>query len=345
MKKRVYIAYTGGTIGMTPSPEGYVPTPGYLQKKMEEMSELKNDLMPEYDVHEYHPLLDSSNMTPENWVTIAADIEANYKDYDGFVVLHGTDTMAYTASALAYMLEGLEKPVIITGSQIPLCEVRNDARENLITAIMIAANYRIPEVCLYFGDRLLRGCRAVKVHADQLDAFASPNFPPLGAAGVDVRINWELVLPPRTKPIQVNKISSEHSIATLRLFPGITAAVVENILQPPLKGMVLEMFGVGNGPGLNQEIINAIRRAIDRGVVVVAVTQCWHGAVSLGSYAAGSAFARAGVISGFDMTTEAAVAKLFYLFSLGLSVDEVKRRMVLNICGELSAIELAHQDN
>jgi len=161
MKKRVYIAYTGGTIGMTRGTDGYIPTPGYLKKQMENILELKHEIMPEYDICEYNPLLDSSNMTPHNWVAIAMDIVQNYDKYDGFVILHGTDTMAYTASALSFMLEGLDKPVIITGSQIPICEIRNDARDNLITAIMIAGNYQIPEVCLYFGDKLLRGNRSM----------------------------------------------------------------------------------------------------------------------------------------------------------------------------------------
>jgi len=335
MKKRVYIAYTGGTIGMTNTPEGYAPAPGYLEKQMEAILELKSDIMPDYEIHEYNPLLDSSNMTPDKWVAIAADIRENYDKYDGFVVLHGTDTMAYTASALSFMLEGLEKPVIITGSQIPLCEIRNDARKNLITAIMIAGNYKIPEVCLYFGDKLLRGCRSVKVNADQLDAFASPNFPPLGTAGVDIRVNWDLALPRKNNSIQVNEFG-EHSIATLRLFPGITAKVVENILQPPLKGLVLETYGVGNGPDQNKKLIKVLKNATERGIVIIACTQCLQGTVNLGEYAAGSVLAKAGVISGYDMTTEAALAKMFYLFSQGLSVADVKKKMQINICGELT---------
>ena len=171
MKKRIYIAYTGGTIGMRPTASGYAPAPGFLEAQLAAMPELRSELMPEYDIHEYTPLLDSSNITPTEWMTIAQDLAAHYEDYDGFIVLHGTDTMAYTASALAFMLQGLRKPVIFTGSQIPLCEVRNDARENLITVLLLAARYAIPEVCLYFGDALLRSCRAVKVNAEGFDAF------------------------------------------------------------------------------------------------------------------------------------------------------------------------------
>src|SRR2546430_3385601 len=178
---------------------GYRPQPGYLQKQMAAMPELRHASMPSFTIHEYDPLLDSANMTPREWVGIARDIADNYPRYDGFVVLHGTDTMAYTASALPFMLRGLGKAVIITGSQIPLCEVRNDARENLITSLMIAAAHDIPEVCLYFGGKLLRGCRAVKVSASGFAAFDSPNVPPLGTVGIDIDINWELVRKPRRR--------------------------------------------------------------------------------------------------------------------------------------------------
>lgn len=336
MRKKVYIAYTGGTIGMTPSEEGYAPQPGYLKEQMEKMLELKSGLMPQYFVNEYNPLLDSSNMTPQEWVAIAQDIADHYHEYDGFVVLHGTDTMAYTASALSFMLEGLQKPVIFTGSQIPICEIRNDARDNLITAILIAGNFAIPEVCLYFGDRLFRGNRTVKVNADRLDAFDSPNFPPLGTVGVDIKINNSLINNVSEKAITVHKFSNNHSISALRLFPGISARVVENILHPPLKGLVLETYGLGNIPDQNQELINVLKKACDQGIVIVACTQSLRGTVDLGAYKAGSVLERVGVISGFDMTTEAALTKMYYLFSRGYSVEEVRRLMQVNIRGELT---------
>ena len=200
MKKRVYIAYTGGTIGMTQTPDGYAPAYGFLEAQIAAMPELRSDLMPEFDIHEYDPLLDSANMTPAEWLKIAEDIADHYDQFDGFIVLHGTDTMAYTASASPFMLQGLRKPVILTGSQIPLCEVRTDARANMITVMMIAAQFAIPEVCLYFGNQLLRGCRSVKVNADGFDAFASPNYPPLGEIGIGIEINWDVVLPPPDTP-------------------------------------------------------------------------------------------------------------------------------------------------
>src|SRR5260370_23682828 len=216
---------------------GYSPEQGYLQQQMRAMPELKHGTIPSFTIHEYEPLLDSSNMTPREWVKIARDIAAHYDDYDGFVVLHGTDTMAYTASALPFMLHGLGKPVIITGSQIPLCEVRNDARENLITSLLIAAGYDIPEGCLYFGGSLLRGCRAVKVSADGFAAFASPNLPPLGTVGIDIVINWPLVRKKHGR-MRVDEFAEPVYVSALRLFPGIAPNLVRYVLRPPLQGLV-----------------------------------------------------------------------------------------------------------
>ena len=335
-KKRVYIVYTGGTIGMKRKRAGYVPEPGYLQLQMSKMSELEHESMPEYTIHEYDPLLDSSNMTPREWVKIARDVEAHYARFDGFVVLHGTDTMAYTASALPFLLSGLRKPVIITGSQIPLCEIRNDARENLITSLMLAANYVIPEVCLYFGGKLLRGCRATKVSADGFAAFDSPNFPPLGTVGIDIDVTWDLVRKSRGERLRVQELT-RPVVSALRLFPGISPELVRNVLRPPLQGLVLEAYGVGNGPDQDREFIDALAAATKRGVVIVDCTQCLEGTVNLEEYAAGSALARAGVISGVDMTAEAALAKLYYLFSRGFGPARVKREMQRDLRGELTA--------
>lgn len=337
MNRRVFIAYTGGTIGMIKGDSGYRPAPGALQALMAGMPEFNHASMPAYVLHEYNPLLDSSNMLPEDWWTIAQDIAAHYEDYDGFVVLHGTDTMAYTASALAFMLQGLRKPVILTGSQIPLCELRNDARENLVASLLIAAQAPLPEVCLYFANRLLRGCRAVKVSAGGLEAFASPNYLPLGEAGVELNIHWERVLPMPAKgtPLRVQRLGQSY-VGAVRLFPGISARVLRNLLQPPLQGLVLEAYGVGNAPDRDAEFLAALAEATARGVVVVSCTQCLQGAVDLDDYATGAALKRAGVIGGADMTREAALAKLFYLFGAGLAPEEVKAQMQTNLRGEIS---------
>jgi len=336
MRKRVYIAYTGGTIGMKRTEDGYVPATGYLEKLMNNIPELKSDILPDYQICEYEPLLDSSNMTPHDWLKIANDIAAHYREFDGFVVLHGTDTMAYTASALPFMLQGLQKPVILTGAQIPLCKVRNDARENLITALLIAANHKIPEVCLCFGDKLLRGNRAVKVDAEGLDAFESPNFPALGTVGIEININWDLVLgPAKTRqPLAVNALN-EARVAGLRLFPGISIDIIKNFLQPPIRGLILQTYGMGNAPG-DLKLISAFKAANDRGVVIVNCTQCLKGTVNMEDYATGAALAKAGVISGFDMTLEAALAKLSFLLNQKLSVAKIKKMMQIDMRGELT---------
>lgn len=337
MKKRIYIADTGGTIGMKPGERGYEPSPGFLGEQMAKMEILKSPLMPEYHIHEYDPPMDSSSMSPSTWFDIAEDIAAHHDDYDGFLVIHGTDTMAYTASALSLMLEGLKKPVILTGGQIPLCEVRNDSRENLITSLLLAARDDIHEVCLFFNNRLFRGNRTTKVNAGSFDAFDSPNFPPLGTTGIDIEIDSALLLP---KPhehaqLRVHKLH-DSPVAVLRLFPGISAAVVKNLLAPPIKGLVLETYGVGNAPDNDPELMAVLKEASDRGVVIVNCTQCLKGRVRMGAYATGSGLLEAGVISGFDMTPEAALAKMFFLFSTRSDIHEIRTLMQISLKGELT---------
>ena len=320
---------------MSRGSSGLQPEKGYLARQMERMYELSNEVMPTYTIIDYEPLLDSSNMTPNDWFSIAETIKSNYEDYDGFVVLHGTDTMAYTSSALPFMLPGLSKSVVITGAQIPLGQVRNDARENLKTAMLIAANYRIPEVSLFFGEVLLRGCRASKVSANKLDAFASPNFLPLGTAETEIKIFQDRVLKPDVRPFDTHRFG-DAEVATFRLFPGMSIDILSNLLRRPLQGLVIESFGVGNGPSNNKAFLKVVEDAVDAGTVIVNCTQCRHGAVIQTNYATGTALSDAGVVSGHDMTIEAALAKLLYLFSLELSQDEIRKKVGESLVGELT---------
>ncbi|KAG0164218.1 hypothetical protein DFQ28_000912 [Apophysomyces sp. BC1034] len=294
-----------------------------------------------YSILEYEPLLDSCNMTMSDWVRIAKDIEANYQYFDAFIVLHGTDTMAYTASALSFMLEELGKTVIITGSQVPLTEVRNDAVENLLGALTIAGHFVIPEVCLYFGQKLYRGNRTSKISAVDFDAFDSPNLPSLVDVGINIDVKWPIVLrPTHIAKFQAHKILSPN-VASLRLFPGISETTVRTFLAQPIEGVVLETYGAGNAPA-RPDLLAALNEASDRGVVIVNCTQCRKGLVT-DVYATGKQLARVGVVAGADMTPECALTKLSYLLGkFPLNPEKVRRLMVKNLRGELT-VQAARQ--
>jgi L-asparaginase len=341
---RILILYTGGTIGMKRTPHGYEPVPGHLQHLIASNPCFRAEGLPAYAIHQFDPLLDSSNMMPADWVRIARVIAEQYADYDGFLVLHGTDTMAFTAAALSFMLEGLDRPVLLTGSQIPLEETRNDAQGNLLTSLLLLGRYhdRLPGVYLYFANSLFRGNRATKSHAEAFDAFTSPNFPPVGTAGVSIEIDWSLV-PPLSGVEGPGGIvvaeMGEATIAAFRLFPGLKAEYLDSILAPPVQGVVLECYGAGNAPERNRPFMEALAAATRRGVVIVDVPQPLYGMADLGLYATGRALLEVGVVSGYDMTAEAALAKLFYLFGKGYAPEEVRRLVQLNLRGELTPPE------
>lgn len=353
---RVLVLYAGGTIGMKESERGYVPSRGYLAEQLAGLPQFRDPAIPvaveqglpvfvtppsregrrvALTVKEYDPLLDSSNMGMEDWARIAEDIGRHYAEFDAFVVLHGTDTMAYSASALSFMLENLAKTVILTGSQIPLGTARTDALDNLLGALTIAGHYEIPEVCLYFNHRLLRGNRAQKQDAAGFDAFWSGNFPPLMELGIDVKVNWDAILRPGDAPLRV-RTAMNPNVAALRLFPGITVDTLANFLRPPLEGVVLETYGSGNAPDRRKDLLDALREATSRGVVIVNCTQCHRGTVST-TYAAGKALADAGVVGGADLTPEAALTKLSYLLAKGGSPEETRVLMQQSLRGELTA--------
>ncbi|MDN5970010.1 MAG: asparaginase, partial [Enterobacterales bacterium] len=269
-KKSIYVAYTGGTIGMQRSENGYIPVSGHLQRQLALMPEFHRPEMPDFTLHAYEPLIDSSDMTPEDWQHIANDIEANYDKYDGFVILHGTDTMAFTASALSFMLENLAKPVIVTGSQIPLAELRSDGQINLLNALYLAANYPINEVSLFFNNKLFRGNRTTKAHADGFDAFASPNYPMLLEVGINIRRIAPLMTQLHNAPLKVHQITPQP-IGVVTIYPGISADVVRNFLRQPVKALILRSYGVGNAPQ-KADLLAELQEASDRGIVVVNLT-------------------------------------------------------------------------
>ena len=337
MKKHICLIHTGGTIGMMRSGRGYTPMEGYLGTALEEIADLRAESMPRYTFVELSPLLDSSDMSVSEWNRVGREIAARYDEYDGFVILHGTDTMAYTASALSFMLENLDKPVILTGSQIPLCEVRSDGRDNLITSLLIAAEGVVHEVCLYFGGRLLRGNRATKISADGFLAFDSPNCPHLAEVGINVRYLPAPLLPPRKEGAPLSLCEFDDvPIGVLKVFPGIQFKLFDTMMTELLKGIVLETFGSGNIPGAGTSLLPIIRRAFAGGSVVTVCSQCPEGTVTMGAYATSTPLKEAGAVSGYDMTTEAAVAKLYYLFSRGYDKERIKALMEENLRGELT---------
>lgn len=289
----------------------------------------------------FNPALDSSNMNPISWIKIAKTIERHYNSYDGFVVLHGTDTMAYTASALSFMFENLSKPVILTGSQLPIGVIRTDGKENLITAVEIAAGKvagesLVPEVCIYFDFKLYRGNRTLKRDAELFSAFRSVNYPALAVAGIDIRYNEEFINYEKNKGILKVNTSFDDNVVILKIFPGINQHVFNSVLNTPgLKGVILETFGSGNVP-TSRWLINEIKRAIKRGIVVVNVTQCQGGRVVMGQYQTSVELLNAGVVSAKDMTTEAAITKLMFLLGQGLEPDEIKIYLNKSLRGEIS---------
>lgn len=341
MQSRVLLIYTGGTIGMNRNPRTGALEPFDFEHLLHNVPELKQFNLT-IDTHQFNPPIDSSDMTPARWTELSHAIADHYNDYDGFVVLHGTDTMAYTASALSYMLENLTKPVIFTGSQLPIGQLRTDGKENLITSIEIAAakdelgHARVPEVGIYFNGHLLRGNRTTKQSAEEFNAFESFNYPHLVDAGVNITYHTDRMLKPDWEKPMTPHFRLDNNVIIFSLFPGIREDLVRHIIATPnLKSIVMRTFGSGNAPQ-NPWVLQTLKEATQRGKIVINISQCMQGTVEMGRYDTGYHLQEAGVVSGYDSTVESAVTKLMFLQSHYQDPEQIRQLMRQSIRGEIS---------
>ena len=341
-KASILLIYTGGTIGMKEDPVLQALIPFDFSQILDEVPELAKFAY-KIDSYTFDPLIDSSDVEPSHWISLVRLIEERYDDYDGFVILHGTDTMAYSASTLSFMIEGLTKPVIFTGSQLPIGTPRTDGKENLISSVEIAAakdeegHAIVPEVCICFDNVLIRGNRSRKFNSDNFRAFRSEDYPPLAEAGINIRYNRALIRKPgswKERPLFHTELDTRVSI--LKIHPGITPGVVKDILLgKETRAVILETYGAGNAPS-KEWFLSIVREASEQGKILLNITQCIAGQVNMDLYATGKSLKAAGVMNGYDSTTESALGKLFYLLGVFDTNEEVKRGLEMDLRGEIS---------
>lgn len=338
-RPNILLIYTGGTIGMVRDTDTGALKAFDFSELLLHIPELKQ-LDCNIESVSFETPIDSSNMDPEKWAQMATMVEEHYNDYDGFIILHGSDTMSYSASALSFMLENLQKPVILTGSQLPIGDLRTDAKENLITAIQIASLWKagkpvVQEVCLYFEYKLYRGNRSIKISAEHFNAFTSPNYPALAESGVHLRVSNELLMPQHNGSFKAHK-AIDSNVVILKIFPGINDKALSAMVGiEGLKGIVLETYGSGNAPS-EEWFISILKNAIAGGLHVVNVTQCSGGSVNMGSYETSTQLKEIGVISGADITTEAAITKMMFLLGQNTPHGKFKALFEKSLRGELS---------
>ena len=341
-KSSILLIYTGGTIGMKEDPTAQALKPFDFSQILAEVPELRKFAY-KIDSHTFSPLIDSSDVEPGLWISLAELIKNKYDEYDGFVILHGTDTMAYSASVLSFMIEGLTKPIIFTGSQLPIGMPRTDGKENLISSVEIAGakdadgHALVPEVCIYFDNMLMRGNRTTKVNSDHFRAFRSENCPPLAEAGISIRYNQSIIRKPENWDIRPTfHTNLDTRVSILKIHPGITEGVVEHILcSTESRAVIIETYGAGNAPS-KEWFISLINKALANGKILLNLTQCLAGSVNMDIYATGKCLKNAGVCNGYDCTTEGALAKLFYLMGISEENDRVKEMLETDLRGEIS---------
>jgi lysophospholipase len=368
VKKQVLVLYVGGTIGMKKNDDGvYVPVPHIFYDKLKSLPEMHDSglatkyfpdltdnqlVLPQfennvilYQLVEYDPLLDSSNLTMSDWIKMANDIKANYNDFNGIVILHGTDTLAYTSSVLSFMIKGLQKPVIVTGAQISIFEIRSDAINNIQNSLILAGCYQIPEICAFFDHKLLRGNRTTKVRLTKFNAYRSPNYGPLANAETAIELkDGNIMKPDPAVPFEVTTTLNSN-VRVITFFPTITPSMLESVLQEPTAGVVIQSYGAGNIPSNQPELIDALKKAVARNVLIVNITVCLQGSV-VSIYDTGKVLADIGVISGRDMTLEAALTKLCVVLGYpDLSHDQRVELLKQNMRGELTPLDVTDDNN